>query len=205
MNTNDKIKQLTDKIYLEGIDEAKKEADHIIEKAKKEAEEIIESAKLKAVEITEQVQKKAVELKKNTDSELRLSARQFTSTLKQEIVKEIVNAQVEATVQEAFTDKDFSQKMILSMINKWNPENTESMSISLLLPKNEEVDLNVFFNNKAKEILNSGLEINFLPTIKKGFKIVPKGSNYHINFTDESFENYFKHYLKEKTKKLIFD
>lgn len=45
MNTNDKIKQLTDKIYLEGIDEAKKEADLIVKKAKKEAEEIIESAK----------------------------------------------------------------------------------------------------------------------------------------------------------------
>lgn len=205
MNTNDKIKKLTDKIYLEGIEEAKKEADQIMEKAKKEAEEIIKSAKIKEVEITEQIQKKAVELKKNTDSELRLAARQFTSTLKQEIAKEIVNAQVEATVHEAFTDKDFSQNMILSMINKWHPENSESMSISLLLPKNEEVELNEFFNNKAKEILNSGLEINFLPTIKKGFKIAPKDSNYHINFTDESFENYFKHYLKEKTKKLIFD
>jgi V/A-type H+-transporting ATPase subunit E len=205
MNTNDKIKKLTDKIYLEGIEEAKREADQIMAKANKEAEEIIKSAKLKAVEITEQIQKKAVELKKNTDSELRLAARQFTSTLKQEIAKEIVTAQVEATVHEAFTDKDFSQNMILSMINKWNPENSESMSISLLLPKNEEVELNEFFNNKANGILNSGLEINFLPTIKKGFKIAPNGSNYHINFTDESFENYFKHYLKEKTKKLIFD
>ncbi len=173
--------------------------------AKKDAEEIIKAAKIKEVEITEQIQQKAVELKKNTDSELRLAGRQFTSTLKQEIAKEIVNAQVEATIQEAFTDKDFSQNMILSMINKWNPENTESMSISLLLPKNEEVELNEFFNNKAREILNSGLEINFLPTIKKGFKIEPKGSSYHINFTDEGFENYFKHYLKEKTKKMIFD
>lgn len=161
--------------------------------------------KSKEKEIAEEIQKKAEELKKNTDSELRLAARQFISTLKHQISNEIVNAQVEATVQEAFTDKDFSQNIILSMLNKWNPENAEAISISLLLPKDEETELNEFFNNKAKEILNSGLDINFIPTIKNGFKIAPKNSSYHINFTDESFENYFKHYLKEKTKKLIFD
>lgn len=108
--------------------------------------------KSKEKEIAEEIQKKAEELKKNTDSELRLAARQFISTLKHQISNEIVNAQVEATVQEAFTDKDFSQNMILSMLNKWNPENAEAISISLLLPKDEETELNEFFNNKAGDL-----------------------------------------------------
>ncbi|WP_321515976.1 hypothetical protein [Marinifilum fragile] len=205
MSTNDKIKQLTDKIYLEGIEEAKKEAEVIISKAKKEAEEIIASAKKMETELSKQMQEKASEVRKNTESELKLAARQFTSSLKHQISNEIVNAQVDTTIQEAFKDKDFVQNMILSMLNKWNPENAESMSVNLLLSKDDEAELTKFFNEKAKEILNAGLEINFIPTIKKGFKIAPKDSSYHINFTDESFENYFKSYLKDKTKKLIFD
>ncbi len=205
MNTNNKIKQLTDKIYLEGIDEAKKEADLIIEKAKKEAEELIESAKRKEKEITEEVQKKAEELKKNTDSELRLAARQFVSTLKQEISKDVVSAQVESPVKEAFNDTEFVKNLILSVINKWDPKSSEGLNLNLLLPEAEEKELSGFFQSKVKDLLNAGLEINFIPTIKKGFKVEPTGSSYHINFTDEGFENYFKHYLKDKTKKMIFD
>lgn len=205
MSTNDKIKELTDKIYLEGIEKAKQEADLILENARKEAEEIVNSAKKKEAEIAAQIQKQAEELKKNTESELKLAARQFTSTLKQQISNEIVSAQVEEPVEEAFKNKEFIQKMILSIVEKWDPKSSDGMNISLLLPEKEEKEINNYFNGKAKELLNSGLEISFLPTIKNGFKIAPKDSSYQINFTDEGFENYFKHYIKDKTKKLIFD
>lgn len=205
MDSNDKIKKLTDKIYLEGIEKSKKEAELIIANARKEADNIINAAKIKEKEIAENTQKQADELKNNTDSEIRLAARQYTSSLKQQISKLITSAQVEAPVKEAFNDKEFVQSIILTIINKWDPQKPEDINISLLLPEKEEKELNDFFNNKAKELLSSGLEINFIPTIKNGFKIGPKDSSYYISFTDTDFENYFKHYLKDKTKKMIFD
>lgn len=200
-----KILELTEKIYNEGVEKAKKEAELIIANAKKEADNIIISAKNKEKDIAEQAQKQADEHKKNADSEIRLAARQFISNLKQQITALITTAQVEAPVKDAFKDDEFVKNIILTVIKNWNPQKPEELNIRLLLPQKEEKELTDFFNNKAKELLDSGLEINFEPNIKSGFKIGPKDGSYYISFTDKDFENYFINYLKDKTKKMIFD
>lgn len=200
-----KILELTEKIYNEGVEKAKKEADLIIANAKKEAENIINASKNKEKEIAEQAQKQADELKKNADSEIRLAARQFISNLKQQITGLVTTAQVATPVKSAFEDKEFVKNIILTIIKNWNPQKPEELNINLLLPKKEEKEFTDFFNNKAKELLDSGLEVNFEPNIKSGFKIGPKNGSYFISFTDKDFENYFINYLKDRTKKMIFD
>ncbi|MDF1549980.1 MAG: hypothetical protein P1P88_19295 [Bacteroidales bacterium] len=205
MESNDKLKKLTDKIYLEGIEKAKKEAELILANAKNEADNIINTAKKKEKELIEQLHIKASEIKKITDSEIRLAARQFTNNLKQQIAELITHKQVEAPVKDAFNDKKFVQEMILTLIKNWNLQKPEEMHVSMLLPDKDEEELSDFFHTKVKEQLNSGLEINFIPTVKSGFKIGPKNGGYHISFTDTDFENYFKNYVKEKTKKIIFE
>ncbi len=200
-----KILELTQKIYNEGVEKAKKEAELIIANAKKEAADITNTAKNKEKEIAEQANKHADELKKNADSEIRLAARQFISNLKQQITGLITTEQVEVPVKDAFKDEKFVKNIILTIIKNWNPQKPEELNINLLLPKKEENEFNNFFENKAKELLNAGLEINFEPNIKNGFKIGPKDGSYYISFTDKDFENYFKNYLKERTRKMIFD
>ncbi|MCK4407948.1 MAG: V-type ATP synthase subunit E [Bacteroidales bacterium] len=200
-----KILELTKKIYNEGVEKAKKEAKLIIANAKKEADNIINAAKNREKEIAEQVQKQAEELKKNADSEIRLAARQFISNLKQQITGLITTAQVEVPIKDAFKDEKFVKNIILTIIKNWNPQKPEELNISLLLPQKDEKEFTDFFKNKTKELLNAGLEINFEPNIKSGFKIGPKDGNYYISFTDKDFGNYFKNYLKERTKKMIFD
>ena len=73
-----------------------------------------------------------------------------------------------------------------------------------MLPQNEEKELIVFFKRKAQEFLDSGPGIDFDPNIKSGFKIGPKDGSYYISFTDKDFENYFKDYLKNRTREMIF-
>ncbi len=200
-----KIFELTEKIYNEGVEKAKKEAEQIIANAKKEADSIINVAKNKEKDSIEQAEKQAVEIKKNADSEIRLAARQFISNLKQQITGLITTAQVEVPVEDAFKDEKFVKNIILTVIKNWNPQKPEELNISLLLPQKEEKELTDFFNNKVKELLDSGLEINFELNIKSGFKIGPKDGSYYISFTDKDFENYFKSYLKDRTRKMIFD
>ncbi|MBE9480249.1 MAG: V-type ATP synthase subunit E [Bacteroidetes bacterium] len=189
-----KILELTKKIYNEGV-----------EKAKKEADSIISAAKNKEKDSIEQAEKQAVEIKKNADSEIRLAARQFISNLKQQITGLITTAQVEVPVKDAFKDEKFVKNIILTVIKNWNPQKPEELNISLLLPQKDEKEFTDFFKNKTKELLNAGLEINFEPNIKSGFKIGPKDGSYYISFTDKDFENYFKNYLKDRTRKMIFD
>ena len=200
-----KILELTEKIYNEGVVKAKEEAEQIISKAKKEANKIITEAKNEEENRRKQAEKQAVEIKENAVSEIRLAARQLSSNLKQQINGLITTAQVESPVKAAFKDEKFVQNIILTIIQNWNPQKPEDLNISLLLPQEEEKEFNDFFNNKAKELLNAGLEINFDNNIKSGFKIGPKDGSYHISFTDKDFENYFKNYLKDRTKEMIFN
>ena len=167
----DRIDNLTQKIYNEGVVKAKEDADQIIDSAKKEAEGILKAAKQKEAQIIDQAKIDAEEIRKNTDSELKLAARQFLSKLKQH----------------------------------WNPQNPTELDLVVLLPEKHKKELFSFFDSKALDIMNKGIEVEFDSTIESGFKIGPKDGSYIISFSDTDFENYFKNTLKARTRKLLFD
>ncbi len=200
-----KILELTEKIYNEGVVKAKVEADKIIADAIIEAGEIIESAKKQELEILEQAKIQTAEFKKNTDSEIQLAARQFMSKLKQQITNLVTVAQIELPVKEAFKDNKFVKSIILTLIKNWNPQKPEEFKLNILLPEKDEKEFSEFFETKAINVLNQGINVQFDDKINDGFKIGPKDGSYIISFSDNDFENYFKEYIKEKTKKLLFE
>ena len=75
-----KIQELTDKIYREGVEKGNEEAQKIVENAQKEADSIVAAAR-----------KSADELAENTKSELKLFAGQAVNALKSEIATLILN------------------------------------------------------------------------------------------------------------------
>lgn len=200
-----KILELTEKIFDEGIVKAKVEANHIITNAKEEAAAIINTAKKQESEILEKAKIQATEFKKNTETELQLAARQFLSKLKQQITNLVTVTQVEPSVKEAFKDIEFVKKIILTVIQNWNPQKPEELSLSILLPEKDEKEFSDFFETKAISELNQGIVFQFDAKTTNGFKIGPKDGSYIISFSDKDFENYFKGYIKERTKKLLFD
>ena len=200
----DKIKQITEKIYNEGILKANEDADRIIAEAKSEAEKLVENANLKKAEIIQEAKKQAEEIKTNTESEIKLATRQFLSNLKQQIAGLVTTKQLEAPITESFADTDFIKKILLTMIQNWNANNQGEPNIKLLLPENDFQDFSDFIEKSTKNILNKGLEIQPDSKIKTGFRIGPKDGSYIISFTEKDFENYFKKYFKERTSNLLF-
>ncbi len=201
----DKIQEITQKIYQEGVDKAKADAEKIIADAKKEATEIVEKAKNDKNEITGQAEKEAQEIRKNVESEMQLAARQFTSKLKQRIVASITASPIEKPVKEAFDDKDFVKKIIHTAIEKWNPQQPEITGLKILLPEKDEQEFSEYFESEIHNMLNKTIEIGFDDKTRKGFKIGPKDGSYIISFSENDFENYFKNYFKERTRTLLFE
>jgi len=201
---SNKILELTNKIYTEGVEKAKEEAAVIIAKAKKEADTIIVEAKKKEKEIISLSEKQIEENKKNSIAEIKLASHQLISKLKQQITELISTKQTETPIKEIFKEEAFIKDIILTIIKNWNVKQQEESSINLLLPAKQKQLFIDFFEQKAIKALNSELEINFTPNIKSGFKVAAKDGSYYISFTDKVFENYFKNYLKPKTKKLLF-
>jgi len=200
----DKLQEITEKIYNEGVAEAEKEAEKIKEEARKEAEKIIRSAQKQASEIVETAKREAEELSKNAVSEMKLAARQFLSQLKQQVTHLVLARQIDPPVRENFSDGDFIRNIILTIIKNWNPAENDKMDLKLLVPEKDLDELTAFLNQQATDAMKKGLEIGVDAKLKNGFKLGPADDRFVIRFTDVDFENYFKTYFKEKTQKLIF-
>lgn len=200
-----KILELTEKIYNEGVVKAKADADEIIANAKEKANEILQATKKQESEILENANKQALEIKKNCDSEMKLAGRQFTSNLKQKITNFISAQQMANLIEESFNDVEFIKKIILTTIQNWNPQNPEELDLKVLLPEKQKNELATFLEKKTIDTLNKGVTIDFDSKIKNGFKIAPLNGNYTISFNENDFENFFKAYFRERTKKILFE
>lgn len=199
-----KVQELTEKIYNEGINKARLDAEKIIAEAKTEADKIVQDAHKQREELLNKTEKEITEIKKHSNSEMQLAARQFLSHVKQRITNIITSAQVAAPVNGAFNDSEFLKKLILILVENWASQNEKQEELRLLLSKKQEDKLSAFFKSKAFSALNNDLEIKWDEKIKNGFIIGPKDGRYIIRFSNTDFENYFKKYFKEKTKILLF-
>ncbi len=200
-----KIQELTEKIYQEGISKGNAEAEIIISGAKKDAETIISEAKKEADDIIKAAKKKSEEIISNGESELTLSSKQALNAVKQQLTDLINGSIVNPVISEAFNDKTFIRKIIELAVNNWNGDSSGNPGIVLLVPEKEEKMLKEYFAKSAKEILNKGLEVKAEGSVKSGFQVSPKNGGYKISFTESDFNNFFKQYLRPKLTELLFE
>ena len=199
-----KLQELTEKLYNEGVVKANEEAAQIVDKAKKEADEIINKAKNKADEIIEEANKKSADVAKNTQSELKLSAKQAINALKQEITEMLTSGVIGKAVNESVNETDFVKTIIEIAVKNWNPKGEAAMDLLILLPELNKKAFDSFVESKLKKLADAGIEVNFDNKMKNGFKIGPSDGSYIISFTDEDFNNFFKAYLRPRTAKLLY-
>jgi V/A-type H+/Na+-transporting ATPase subunit E len=124
----------------------------IIAGAKAEAENLQKQAEKDAAMIIEQAEKEAREIKNNVHSEVRLSARQAISTIKQQLTGLITAKATGEEVKKAFDDKEFIQRIIETALKNWNPSGTKRIDVALLLPEKDQKELNDYFTKKTKII-----------------------------------------------------
>lgn len=193
-----KLQELTQKIYSEGIEKAKIDAEQIVEKAQKQADEITRNANKEALDIIEKARASANEIKRNGESEIRIASKQAISKLKQQII-EIVSAKaIEQPVKETFKDKQFVGSLIQKVAACFN-NNAE-----IILPESDKDLLYTYFKDNVQAELWKGIEVKFDENMSGGFRISPRDGNYIISFTDDDFTKYFKGFMRPKTIELLF-
>ncbi|MCD4834605.1 MAG: hypothetical protein K8R31_12465 [Bacteroidales bacterium] len=199
-----KLQELTQKLYNEGVEKANEEADKILAEAKSEADKLKQIAEKDAQKIIADAEQKSVEIKKNIDAELNLAAKQTIRTVKQKITDMIVSKVINEPVKKAFDDEKFVKEIIETVVKNWNPQKNETIDLSVLLPADLEKEFAKFFTAKSGKELNANLELSFSDTIKGGFKVGPADGSYKISFSEEDFENFFKSYLRPKTIEILY-
>ena len=193
-----KIDELTNKIYQEGVEKGKAEAQRIVEEAQAEAQRIIAEAQGKAQELTAEAEKKAAELDKNTKSELKLYTDQAVNALKSEITTLISDKLLKEGVQKATSSTDFLGEFLVSLASRWDEK--EQMVISA--PEADK--LKAYFASHAKELLDKGLTIQKINGKDVLFSVSPADGSYKINFGEEEFINYLKDFLRPQLIEMLF-
>jgi len=199
-----KLQELTQKLYNEGVEKAKQEAEKILSEAKSEADKVKQAAEADAKKIIADAENKSSELKKSVEAELALALKQSLRAVKQQVVEMIVTKVMDEPTKKAFDDEKFIKEIIETVVKNWNPNKGDAIDLSELLPADKEKELDKFFNEKLAKELNTGLEISFSESLKGGFKIGPADGSYKISFSEEDFENFFKSYLRPKTIDILF-
>ncbi len=199
-----KLQELTEKIYREGLEKGQAEANQIVSKAKEDATRIIADAKAEADRIISTARKEANDYRKNVETEVALSTKQVVNGLKQEITSMIEAKLFETPVVDALKDANFVKKVIETAINRWNPNSPEYVSLRVLVPEDLAKEITDHFTNKAHGLMGQGIEIKIDKAIKYGFRIGPKDGSYLISFTEIDFENLFKDFMRPKIVALLF-
>ena len=185
-----KIQELTDKIYREGVEKGNIEAQKLIANAQDEAKKIVEDARKEAEAIVAASRKSADELAEITKSELKLFAGQAVNALKSEIATLVTDKIVNADVKTFAADKDYLNAFIVALASKW------SVNEPIVISTADADGLKKYFAAQAKALLDKGVQIEQVNGNKTLFTVSPADGSYKVNFGEEEFMNYFKEFLR---------
>ena len=197
-----KLQELTDKLYNEGLSKGKQEGEEFLAKAKVQAEEIVAKAKAEAAAIVAAAAKEAEDLKTKVQGDLKMASNQSIAATKKDIETLIVAKMTETEVKKALTSAECVKEVILAVAKGFSTE--EAVDLEVVLPEALKKDLEGFVSNELAKTLKGGVEASFSKKIAGGFTIGPKDGGYFISFTEETFNSLISEYLRPATKKILF-
>ena len=109
---NDKLQQLTDKLYNEGLSKGKQEGEAILAEAKKKAEAIVAQANRQAEEIIGKAKADAEDYRHKIESDVKMASAQSLQATKKDIENLLVAKIAAEPVKASLADGAFLKEII---------------------------------------------------------------------------------------------
>ncbi|MBN2637698.1 MAG: hypothetical protein JXR65_01275 [Bacteroidales bacterium] len=196
-----KLQELTEKIYKEGVERGSEEANRIVSEAKAKADLIVKKAENDAESILSKAGKEAENLKKSVEAELKLTFDQSVSVLKQEISSMITDTLVSNATEKSVNDSEFFNQFLLNLAKTWG----EKQELQLNIPEKDEKGIEGYLKKNIAGLLQKGIQLNKVSGIKSGFQIGPADGSYKVSFTDTDFEAFIQELLRPRVVKILFN
>ena len=198
----DKLQELTQKLYEEGLAKGKQDGEALLQKAQSEAEGIVKQAQEEAEAILAKARKDAEDFKVKVEGDVKMAAQQAVQATRTDIENLVVSKVVDGTVDKALANEDYIKGIITAVAQKFSAD--EPADLSLVLPENLKKSLEPFVKNELGKLLGKGVDASFSKKVAGGFKIGPKDGGYFVSLTDDTFKDLIGSYLRPATKKLLF-
>ena len=198
----DKLQELTDKLYNEGLSKGKQEGEALVQKAQETAAQIIAEAQAQAEGIISKAKKDAADYQTKIEGDLKMASAQAIQSTRKDIENLVIGKVVDTPVKEALASPDFLKDIITAVAKNFSAE--QATDISLVLPESLKGSLEPFVKNELSKVIGKGIDATFSKKIAGGFNIGPKDGSYFVSMTDETFSSLISEYLRPATKKLLF-
>ena len=198
-----KLQELTDKLYEEGLSKGKEEGAKVLEEARLEAERILAEARKEAENIKADAEKAAAEMKSKVESDLKMASAQTLQATRQDVENLVVAKIADDKVGAALSEPEYLKQIILAVAQRFSAQ--ESADLSLILPESLKSQLEPFVKNEVAKALGKEVSAAFSKKIGGGFRIGPKDGSYFISLTDDTFKSLIGEYLRPVTRKFLFE
>ena len=126
----DKLQELTEKLYNEGLSKGKEEGERLLDQARKQADAIVAKAREEAAGITAKAEKDAADLRTKAESDIRMASALALQATRKDIENLLTGKLADASVLE---DPAFLKKVIEEVARKFDAQ--QAQDISLVLPE----------------------------------------------------------------------
>lgn len=198
----DKLQELTDKLFNEGLSKGRQEGEAVLAEARKKADEIVLDAKKQAEAIIAQANKDAEDLKSKVNSDIKMASAQALQATRKDVENLVVSSLSSKEIAGAMSSDEFVKGVITAVAEKFSTQ--EATDLELVLPESMKASLESFVKNELAKKLKNGVTATFSKKAAGGFTIGPKDGSYFISFTEESFRNLIGEYLRPVTRKILF-
>ena len=198
----DKLQELTQKLYNEGLSKGKEEGEALLAKAREEAAQIVKDAQEQAAAIMEKAHKEADDYRTKVEGDVKMASLQALQATRADVERLVVAQAVDKPVAQVLGSEEFLKGIITAVAKNFSVQ--ESADLALVLPAALQKDLEPFVQNELAKALGKGVEASFSKKIAGGFQIGPKDGSYFISLTDETFQALIGAYLRPATKKILF-
>lgn len=146
-----KLQQLTQKLYDEGLEKGRAEAERLVAEAKTNAAKIVKEAEAQAAKILAEANTKAQDVEKNAMTEISLAGKQALSKIKAEISSMIIAKSTAPAVKAATLDPEFVKQMLLTVAKNWSGADSSKNQLKALPLEAEQKAFEATFEAAAKE------------------------------------------------------
>ena len=199
---DNKLQELTDRLYKEGLSKGKEEGEAILAEASRKAEEIIAAAKKEADAVLRDARKEAEDFRTKVEGEVKMAATQSIQAVRNDIENLMVGKLTDSAVNASLADVEFIKEAIKAVAMNFNAQ--EAVDLEAVLPETLKGELEPFIKGELAGALKGGISASFSKKVSGGFNIGPKDGSYFISFTDETFRSLISEYLRPATRKILF-
>lgn len=199
---SNKLQELTDRLYNEGLSKGRQEADAIVENARKEADEMTKDAAAAAEEIIAKAKKEAQQIADKAAADVKMASAQALDATKARIEALVSAKVVEEGVQKALSDEEFSRQVIMAVAKNFSASN--SSDLQMVLPQAMKEQIGSYVSTEVSKAIGKGIEVKYSASIKGGFTIGPADGSYFISMDETTFSALIKEYLRPYTRRILF-